>query len=702
MKKLLWTHGSLLESCISLALIFLIIMNSNNVYAKQPIIPREIIFGNSEKINVQISENEAYISYLANKNGILNVWLAPIDNIGEAKCISNENNRNITKYFWAHDHNHIIYLKDNKGDENDTLYIYNLTTKETKSLFFNTSVKTIILKRSHKHPSKIIIGTNERKKEFFDVFELDLKSLEKKLIFENNEFVHFVFDDNLNLRFAFKPNQEGGQDVYSYKSSDKKPWNLFMQIPFEDAYTTTIIGFFNNNNSIYIGDSRDSNTISLKTLDLKTKKITKIYQNDLCDINTFELNPKTKEIDFVKFEYLKPEFHVLNDSVKEDIEYLKQINESDFAIKRPYNDNKWLVTFTSDDGPAKYYLYDRKSKKAQFLFYTNKKQSKYKWNKMKPVVIESRDGLKLVSYLSLPGMLETPNFVGENRSKIEEDVSRNKRGDSLLPGSYVKKKPIPMVLFVHGGPWARNSFGFHPYHQFFTSRGYAVLSVNFRGSTGFGKDFINAGNREWGSKMHDDLIDAVNWAIKEKIADPKKIAIIGGSYGGYATLIGLTFTPDIFACGVDIVGPSSLHTLLKSIPSYWKPLLKDFEKRIGAFNTPADLEFLKERSPITHVGKIKKPLLIAQGEHDPRVKVAESEQIVTAMKKQRIPVIYALYHNEGHGFRNPNNRLSFIAMMEQFLSNILGGDAEPIGDAFKGTNFTLNGKKPVKDKKFYK
>ncbi len=679
MKKLLHTR-SLFASCIiSLALIFLIIMNLNNVYAKQSIIPREIIFGNPEKINVQISENETYISYLANKNGILNVWIAlidnieEIDNIGKAECISNENNRNITQYFWAHDNNHIIYLKDNKGDENDTLYIYNLKTRETKSLFFNTSVKTIIIKSSHKHPSKIIIGTNERKKEFFDVFELDLNTLKKKLILENNEFGHFIFDDNLNLRFASKPNQGGGRDIYSYKPSDKKPWELFMQIPFEDDLTTGILGFFNNNNSIYIGDSRDSNTVSLKTIDLKTKKNTKIYQNELCDIDTFELNPKTKEIDFVKFEYLKPEFHVFNDSIKEDIDRLKQMdNESDFIIKRPYNDNKWLVAFTSDDGPVKYYLYDRKSKKVQFLFYTNKKQLKYKWNKMKPVVIESRDGLKLVSYLSLPDF-------------------------------YTKKKPIPMVLLVHGGPFARDRFCFNQYHQLFANRGYAVLSVNYRGSTGFGKKLLNAGNGEWAKKCHDDLIDSVNWAIKEKIADPKKIAIVGGSYGGYATLVGLTFTPDVFACGVDIVGVSNLYTFLKSMPAYWKPYIKFWEKKIGAsYETPEDIKFLKERSPLTFIHKIKKPLLIAQGEHDPRVKVSESEQIVAAMKKQGIPVIYAIYHNEGHGFRNPNNRLSFIAMMEQFLSNILGGDAEPVGDAFEKTNFTLNGKEPVKDKKFYK
>ncbi len=654
---------------IRLVVIFMCI-SSNITYAKQ-LIPRKIIFGNPERLNVQISDNEKYISFLANKDGILNIWIAPINNIKKSKCISNEKNRNIHQYLWAYDNKHIIYLKDNKGDENDILHIYNLKTKKIQSLFFNKNVKTVILKRSSKFPSKIIIGTNERKKEFFDLFELDLNTLQKKLIYENNEFVDFVFDDNLKLRFGYKVNEDGGNDIYSYVPNNENLWKPFMKIDFEDTLTTGIISFHNKNKSIYLADSRDSNTISLKTIDIKTKKVKKLYQNDLCDINKFGLNPKTKKMDFVKSEYLKPEFHILSSSIKKDINTLKKINKGNFIIKRTYNDTKWLVCYIGDNNPPKYYLYDRKTKKAKFLFYTNKKQAKYKWNKMKPLVIKSRDGLNLVSYLS-------------------------------LPNSYKKNKPIPMVLLVHGGPNARDNFVFNSYHQFCTNRGYAVLSVNFRGSTGFGKNFINAGNREWGNKMHNDLIDAVNWAIEKKIADPKKIAIVGGSYGGYATLVGLTFTPDVFACGVDIVGPSNLVTLLKSLPSYWKPFLKEQEKRIGACNTEEDIKFLKERSPLTYVHKIKKPLLIAQGEHDPRVKKAESEQIVAEMTNHHIPVIYALYNNEGHGFKNPNNRLSFIAMMEQFLSNILGGDAEPIGDAFEGTDLVLNGKQPIKDKSFYK
>ena len=275
---------------------------------------------------------------------------------------------------------------------------------------------------------------------------------------------------------------------------------------------------------------------------------------------------------------------------------------------------------------------------------------------MQAMTVKARDGLALVCYLTLP---------------------------------LAATKPVPMVLLVHGGPWARDSWGLNIYHQWLANRGYAVLSVNYRGSTGFGKAFINAGNNEWGGKMHNDLIDAVNWAIKQKIADPQKIAIMGGSYGGYATLVGLTFTPDIFCCGAATVGPSNLFTLIKTIPPYWEPIIAIFKKRVGDIDTAAGRKMLMERSPLTYVDRIKKPLLILQGEHDPRVKKAEAEQIVSKMKEKAITVTYVLYHDEGHGFIREPNRMSSNAIIEQFLAANLGGKFEPIKDDFKGANFSI-------------
>jgi dipeptidyl aminopeptidase/acylaminoacyl peptidase len=280
---------------------------------------------------------------------------------------------------------------------------------------------------------------------------------------------------------------------------------------------------------------------------------------------------------------------------------------------------------------------------------------------MRPVVIPARDGLKLVSYLTLP-------------PEVDEDRP---------------PRPLPMVLDVHGGPWARDEWGFNAVHQWLANRGYAVLSVNFRGSTGFGKEFTNAGNREWAGKMHDDLLDAVDWAVEQKIADRGRVAILGGSYGGYATLVGLTFSPDVFACGVDIVGPSNILTLLSTIPPYWQPMVQMFKDRVGDFTTHEGKTFLEERSPLSRVDRIARPLLIGQGANDPRVKQAESDQIVRLMRQKEIPVTYVLYPDEGHGFARPENRLSFNAVVEAFLAQHLGGRYEPVGDDFAGSSISV-------------
>jgi dipeptidyl aminopeptidase/acylaminoacyl peptidase len=288
---------------------------------------------------------------------------------------------------------------------------------------------------------------------------------------------------------------------------------------------------------------------------------------------------------------------------------------------------------------------------------------------MKPVELRSRDGLTLVGYLTLP--------AGSSGASARET--------GIRPAS-----PVPMVLDVHGGPWARDSYGFNGEHQWFANRGYAVLSVNYRGSTGFGKKFINAGDHEWARNMHNDLLDAVDWAIKEKIAQPDKIAIYGGSYGGYATLVGLTFTPERFACGVDIVGPSNLFTLLNSIPPYWKSFYEDMVRRIGDPRTAEGRELLKQRSPLTFADRISKPLLIAQGANDPRVKQPEADQIVGAMQARHLPVTYVLYPDEGHGFARPQNRLAFYAISEGFLAKCLGGRVQPIGDDFAGSSLKVD------------
>jgi dipeptidyl aminopeptidase/acylaminoacyl peptidase len=313
---------------------------------------------------------------------------------------------------------------------------------------------------------------------------------------------------------------------------------------------------------------------------------------------------------------------------------------------------------------VRYYLYDRPNKKAEFLFTNRKALEDQPLAAMHPVVIKSRDGLDLVSYLTLP------------KAADPKDTGR-------------PSEPLPMVLLVHGGPWGRDAWGYDALHQLLANRGYAVLSVNYRGSTGFGKQFTNAGNKEWAQKMHDDLIDAVDWAVAEKIADPARVAIMGGSYGGYATLVGLTFTPEKFACGVDIVGPSNLFTLLSTIPPYWAPMIQMFKDRVGDPTTDEGKKLLNERSPLNFVERIKRPLLIGQGANDPRVKQSESDQIAKAMKEKNIPLIYVLFPDEGHGFARPENNLAFYAVAEAFLARYLGGRSEPIGDDFQNSSITV-------------
>jgi len=324
----------------------------------------------------------------------------------------------------------------------------------------------------------------------------------------------------------------------------------------------------------------------------------------------------------------------------------------------------WMVAYVVDDGPVQYYRYNRGEKSAEFLFTQRMALEGLSLANMHPVVIKSRDGLDLVSYYTLP---------------VGSDSDFDGRPD----------EPLPMVLFVHGGPWARDNWGYNSVHQWLANRGYVVLSVNFRSSTGFGKEFTNAGNLEWGNKMHDDLIDAVNWTVQEGIANPDQVAIMGGSYGGYATLWGMTNSSDTFACGVDIVGISNLVTLLETIPPYWEPQIELFATRVGDHRTEEGRAFLTRRSPLTYVDQIEKPLLIGQGANDPRVRQAESDQIVQAMQDANIPVTYLLYTDEGHGFARPENRLSFFAVTDAFLAEHLGGRYEPIGDDFEGSSIIV-------------
>jgi len=398
---------------------------------------------------------------------------------------------------------------------------------------------------------------------------------------------------------------------------------------------------------------------------METMEQTVVAEDPRVDIGGVMIHPTEKTLQAYATSYERQVWQALDDAVAGDLAVLNELTDGDLqVVSRTLDDSVWFVAYDVDNGPVRYYRYDRAAKRAEFLFTDRDALAEAPLVRMHPAVVKSRDGLDLVSYLSLPAGTDDD---GDGRPD----------------------EPQPMVLWVHGGPWGRDEWGFDSIHQWLANRGYAVLSVNFRGSTGFGKEFINAANLEWAGKMHDDLIDAVEWAVKEGIADPARVAIGGGSYGGYATLVGMTMTPEVFACGVDLVGPSNLITLLDNVPEYWIPLLPLFTSRVGDNNTEEGKALLQERSPLNYVERICRPLLIGQGANDPRVKQQESDQIVEAMQERDIPVTYCLYSDEGHGFGRPENSMSFWAVAEAFLAEHLGGRYEPIGDAFEGSTIEV-------------
>ncbi len=626
------------------------------------LLPRSLFFGNPDRSSVEISPDGKHISFLAPVNGVMNVWVGPIEHPGSAKPVTQDTKRGIRQYFWAFTSQQVLFLQDEGGNENVHLFRVNLADHDIKDLTPEKNIRVRMNGISHRHPNEILIGLNDRNPAYHDVYRVNLSTGEKTLELKNDEFAGFIYDDDYKLRLSMKMKPDG---TTLYSQPDGDGWKEFLSIATDDSMTTRPAGFDKSGQVMYLIDSRNRDTGAFTTMDLKTGKQTVIAEDATCDAGDVMTHPTEDTIQAINFTYERSKWTFLDPVVKADFEVLGKVADGEVSVtSRTLDDKIWIVAFLMDNGPVRYYRYDRADKKATFLFTNRKALEGVPLQKMQSRVIKSRDGLDLVSYLTLPA-----------------GVDRENKG--------IASQPVPMVLLVHGGPWGRDDWGMNSLHQFYANRGYAVLSVNFRGSTGFGKKFVNAGNLEWAGKMHDDLIDAVDWAIKEKIAIPEKVAIIGGSYGGYATLVGLTFTPDKFACGVDIVGPSNIVTLLSTIPPYWAPLVQMFKDRVGDHTSEAGKQFLADRSPLTHVDRIKKPLLIAQGANDPRVKQSESDQIVKAMTEKKIPVSYVLFPDEGHGFQRPTNSLAFNAVTEAFLAKHLGGRYEAVGEAFKDSSITV-------------
>jgi len=604
-----------------------------------PLIPREVLFGNPERADPQISPDGTQIGYLAPVDGVLNVWIRTLGKTDD-RAVTADKHRGIQNFLWQYDNKHILYVQDVGGDENWRLYQTDLATKQTKDMTPFEKVRVDIVAYEWSLPDTILVQMNKRDPKLFDVHRIDLKTGEVELDTENpGDVQSWQADNALRIRAAQVQTDEGGT-IIRIRDNSKSPWRELIRWGPDETFGG-VNGFSPDNQALWITTSLDVNAARLLEIDLGSGKRKVITEDPQFDVSSTINNPKTNALEAVSYTKQRTEYVFIDARAKADFEVLHKVRKGDIAgISQSLDDNRWIVGFVSDDAPEYWYLYDRSKQQATLLFSNRPQLEKYTLSAMKPIEFTARDGMKLYGYLTTPAGMEARN--------------------------------LPMVEFVHGGPWGRDEWGYNRYAQWLANRGYAVLQVNFRGSTGYGKQYVNAGDRQWAGTMHTDLLDGKDRVAKQGIANPAKVCIMGGSYGGYATLAGVTFSPDAFACGVDIVGPSNLNTLLKTIPPYWSTLLTTFHKRMGDSEA-----VLKEESPLFKADQIKAPLLIGQGANDPRVNKAESDQIVAAMRKNDKPVQYYVFPDEGHGFARPANNMAFNAASEEFLAKYLGGRFEP-------------------------
>jgi dipeptidyl aminopeptidase/acylaminoacyl peptidase len=629
-----------------------------------PLIPRNAIFGNPERAGAQISPDGKHIAFLAPLDGVMNVWVVERGQpLARARALTKEKVRPIRSYGWAANAQDIVFANDKGGDENFLFYAVNAGTGAERTLTDFKGVRVVTYGSSLKRPDELVIGINDRDKSWHDPYLINVRTgALKKLLDNTGRYSRFLLDDDLDIRFVTRSTPDGGFEVLRWDDGKAVP---FEKVGFEDSQTTAPRNITRDAKTLYWTESRGRDTAAIVAIDLATGQKRVVAEDRRADVGGGITDPQTGVLQAYSINYLKNEYRAIDPSVKADIEYLNANLKGEWGVQSQTRDNQvWLVGNDPVTAPARVMVYDRKAKSLTQLYVTRPALEGKPLPVVCPVEIKARDGLTLVSYLTLP---------------VGTDADGDCRPD----------KPLPMVLNVHGGPWGRDGYGYNSAAVWLANRGYASLAVNFRASTGFGKEFIRKGDLQWGRAMHDDLIDGVDWAVKNGIARADKVAIYGGSYGGYATLWGMTNTPDKFACGVAIVAPSNLATLLGSIPPYWESLKEQFYRRVGDPRTDAGKALLKERSPLTYVDNIKRPLLIGQGANDPRVKQAEADQIVAAMQAKNIPVTYVLYPDEGHGFARPTNRNSFYAVTEAFLAQCLGGRFEPVGNDFKGSSITV-------------
>jgi dipeptidyl aminopeptidase/acylaminoacyl peptidase len=556
--------------------------------------------------------------------------------------VTDDTDRGIRSYTWARDGRHLLYAQDTGGDENWRLYDVDMQTLARRDLTPFEGVQARIIATRKIHRDEVLVGINKDNPQLHDVYRLDLPTGELTKLIDNPGYAGWLADEDMVVRGAIAPLPDGGYDMLVRDDADSE-WRTLLRIPADDAAVSGPLAFTGDGKSLVAISSVGANTGRLVRIDLATGEERVVFEDPEADVTGAMLHPDTREPQVAVVVKDRAEYHVLDPAVQADLDAVRALHAGDPSlVGRDEADATWLIAFDNDATPVRYYAYDRASRTASVLFDSRPEMLRYQLATMEPFAFTARDGLTVHGYVTFP------------------------------PGG--GRSALPAVLDVHGGPTVRDEWGWNPEAQWLANRGYLCIQVNYRGSTGYGKAFVNAGDREWGGKMHDDLIDAVRYVAAQGWADPDRTAIYGGSYGGYAALVGAAFTPDVFRCAVDIVGPSNLKTLLETIPAYWAPARAELYKRVG--NPETDQEFLWSRSPLSRARDIRIPLLIAQGANDPRVKQAESEQIVAALAEAGIDYEYMLFPDEGHGFAKPENRLKFYAAAERFLAKYLGGRFE--------------------------
>lgn len=623
-----------------------------------PLIPRETFFDDPDVASAHLSFDGAWVGYIAPVDGVRNLWVAPVDDLGAARPLTRVTDRPISYFFqWAYTNRHVVIFQERDGDENWRASSVDIRNGAVVPLTPPRDVRARVQELSQRFPREMLFAHNERDKQYFDLYRIDVVTGKSVLAYENNQFAWLVTDSALQLRLGARYLRDGSVELLERRPSGA--WVHFMTISRGEIETTRLLDFSDDGKTLYLFDARERDKAALVAVDMATRRARVLVAEAEADLTRVLFHRVTRRPLAVGAMVDRRRWQAVDPGFAADLKAIQAATRGDVELVGLTTDARRLMVLVQHDAASpEWVLYDRNARRASPLFKARRNLAGLPLRPLEPVSFPALDGLKIQGYLTLP-----------------KAGARN----------------VPMVLVIHGGPYLRDEWGFNSTHQWLANRGYAVLSINYRGSTGFGKAFVTAADREWGGKMHDDLIAGVNWAVSRGIADPKRVGFFGGSYGGYAALTAATKTPEVFACIVDIYGIANLLTFMAAIPPYWTPVMSVWKNRLGDPDTEEGRAFLRERSPLTHIDRAFRPILIVQGLEDVRVTRAESEQMVEVLRRRNVPVTYVVFPDEGHGFSKPKNQIAFRAVTEAFLAKHLGGAAQPIDRTqdFAGSSLTV-------------